>query len=117
MANGDTAKYIQPIIIAMVIAVVSATSTMLYRHELSILANGNHIRSVRTDIYRQTIALYEEREVSLRSAIQLLTREVRENPEGSTYKHAKLDSYQQLLELIQQNRQNYVEESAARTSI
>ena len=114
MANGDASKYIQPIIIALVIAIVSATSTMLYRHELSILSNETNIGRVRTDIYRQTIALYEEREVSLRSAIQLLQREVRENPGTSNYKQAKLESYQQLLELIKQNRQNYVEEYAAR---
>lgn len=115
--SDDLPKYIQPIIIAIVIAAVTATSTMLYRHEISIFSNKTSIKSLKTEIYRQTLSLYEEREITLRSDIQLLKREIRENPNTSPYKQAKLEAQIQLLELIQQNRQNYVEEYAARGSL
>ena len=113
-SQPEPSKYLQPILIAVVIASLTATCGMLYRHEISILTNDKNITSLKTEIYRQTLSLYEEREITLRSAIQLLKREIRENPGTSSYKQAKLESYQQLLELIQQNRQNYVEEYAAR---
>ena len=109
--KDSVAKFAQPIIVGILVALLTATATTLYRHEMLILSNNRAIEKQRVKDYRQ-YRDYLRQEVrrsgQLVAALDaILEKDPDAIPGGSLIlrqRQEQLLEYKQLLE-------NYVEEN------
>lgn len=106
--NGKT-KMLSTVLGAVLIATITAAGGMMYRHEVALLTADKEISKLRARVYRERLRDYEFEERFSRSKIQLIN--LRQNKEGglSIVDQTRKDFYMHQLELIKEEKENYVE--------
>ena len=101
-------KFITPIAVAICIATISSTAAMLYRHDIKLVEQQRDISKLRARVYRERIRVFEFHERYFRAVIQVI--QLQENKEGlSVVDKSRLNFYISQKELVQEERDNYIE--------
>lgn len=110
MSDDNKAKYLQPIAIALSIAIISAASSMMYRHEGMIGDESNRLTALSKEVYRINMRGYEYHN-SLVSA-QLRTMELKDatNNGLSVAEQAWVSYLENLKEEIEERMLRTIEE-------
>jgi len=101
-------KFLPPLVAALAVALFTATGGMAYRHEVSLLSHDREISKLRSRLYRERVRTYEYHERLNRAIMQII--ELRKDKEGlSVVEKTRLNFYKSQIELIKEEKANYVE--------
>ena len=91
--SSDKAKFLQPVIIALTIAIISSASGILYRHETLIVEQTSELIVLKKRLYRFKMSMFEYHDRAIRFEIQSI--ELKQNKDGS-------------LSIVDQTRMSYL---------
>ena len=106
--NGTKTKILVAIIASVIAALLSSGAGMMYRHEVTQLEHARDLSKLRARLYREQVRNYEFHERYFRAILQVI--KLRENKEGlSVIEKTRLNFYESQKELVQQEKNNYIE--------
>jgi hypothetical protein len=108
--SSDRAKYIQPIIIAVSVAVISAAGGSIYRHESMILEQKAEVSVLKKRLYRSRMTSFEYHDRYVRAEIQMLGLKKGKDGHLSVVDQTRMAFLTNLKETISENRTQAAEE-------
>ena len=101
-------KPIIPILGAVLVAVLTSTGGMMYRHELSLIKHDREISQTRARLYRERVKALEFHERYMINSVQLI--QLRNNKEGlGVVDKSILLFFENQRDLVQEEKENYIE--------